>query len=157
MSRLIGISTNLAAFLDMIAVSEGTARYGKDDGYNVIVGGTLLLSYDDHPRRLIALPSLGIKSSAAGRYQFIKRTWDGLAQRLALPDFSPTSQDRAAIELLRRCKALDLIERGQFARAVTACRLVWASLPGAGYGQHENNLERLTDAYTKAGGQLALA
>jgi muramidase (phage lysozyme) len=58
----------------------------------------LFTSYVDHPRKLISLPKLGIKSSAAGRYQFLLSTWDDLHTRLGtrvLPDFSPESQDRA--------------------------------------------------------------
>ena len=46
------MSPNLKAFLDMIAVSEGTAGKGND-GYNVIVAGNLFDSYDDHPRKLV--------------------------------------------------------------------------------------------------------
>jgi muramidase (phage lysozyme) len=32
---------------------------------------------------------------------------------------------------------------------------IWASLPGAGYGQHENRMDVLADAYERAGGQFA--
>ena len=38
------MNRNLKAFLDMIAVSEGTQDHG-DDGYNVIVGGDLFEGY----------------------------------------------------------------------------------------------------------------
>ena len=34
-------------------------------------------------------------------------------------------------------------------------RKLWASLPGAGYGQHENSYDKLLAAYLKAGGELA--
>ena len=75
---------NVCAFLDTLAVSELGARLlaVSDDGYNVLVGSTwshphLFASYADHPRTLVPLPNLGIKSSAAGRYQFLERTWDG--------------------------------------------------------------------------------
>ncbi len=63
------MTPNQKAFLDMISISEGT--YGKgDNGYNVIVGGALWEhGYADHPRVLVDFPKLGIKSTAAGRYQ----------------------------------------------------------------------------------------
>ena len=67
---------NVCAFLDLIAWSEGTdngRQPTKDRGYDVVVGGGLFDSYDDHPRRLISLPALGIKSTAAGRYQILSR------------------------------------------------------------------------------------
>ena len=32
---------------------------------------------------------------------------------------------------------------------------IWASLPGAGYGQHENKLDKLITAYKDAGGTVA--
>lgn len=150
----IAAHPNMLAFLDALAFAEGTAARG-DDGYNVMVGGELFTSYNDHPRRSVWLRRYGIHSTAAGRYQFLVRTWDDLVSRLNLPDFSPVSQDRGAIALVRQCRAVDLVEAGRFADAVQACRKIWASLPGAGYGQRELKLDRLADAYAAAGGALA--
>lgn len=150
-------SANVAAFLDMIAWSEGTdkpSQISLDDGYDVLVGGSLFTSYRDHPRKLISLPRLGIKSSAAGRYQFLRATWDALAAKLQLRDFSPTSQDRACIETLRTRGALGLIKAGRFEQAVEKCSKEWASLPGAGYGQHEQRIEHLREIYVAAGGKV---
>lgn len=144
--------TNLQAFLWMLRVSEGT---DGPDGYRTIVGGTLFTDYADHPRQLIALPRLGIKSSAAGAFQILRRTWDEIRASLDLPDFSPASQDAAAIALIRRRGALADVKAGRFAVAVEKCKKEWASLPGAGYGQHENTLARLQSAYTVAGGYIA--
>ncbi len=153
-SRLTGISPNLSAFLDMIAFSEGTPRYGHDDGYNVIVGGSLFDSYADHPRKLIELRP-GLKSTAAGRYQLLSRFWDVYKHDLKLPDFSPESQDKVAIQQIRECHALPLIEAGTFEEAVSRCRHIWASFPGAGYLQRENKLSDLIAAFVKAGGAIA--
>jgi len=152
--RLVGISTNLAAFLNMLAVSEGTAGHG-DDGYNLIVGGELFHSYADHPRTMVKLPRLGINSSAAGRYQVLKRTFDAYKVRLRLTDFSPVSQDQIAVRLIREQGALPDIEAGRIPAAIAKCANIWASLPGAGYGQHEHKLENLLAAYRQAGGNLA--
>jgi muramidase (phage lysozyme) len=150
-------SANVAAFMDMLAWSEGTdhpKQISHDDGYDVLVGGSLFTSYAAHPRKLIALPRLGIKSTAAGRYQFIARTWDALAARLGLKDFSPASQDRACIETFRTRGALALIKSGRFEQAIAKCAPEWASLPGAGYGQHEHAIEALRAIYTAAGGKV---
>jgi muramidase (phage lysozyme) len=148
------MQANEKAFLDMLAVSEGTYGHG-DNGYNVIVGGDLFHGYGKHPNVLVTLNKAGLKSTAAGRYQFLKRTWDALALKLHLPDFSPASQDLAALELIAECGASDDVRSGRFADAVYKCRKIWASLPGAGYGQHENSLESLESAYIRAGGSLA--
>lgn len=152
------MSPNLKAFLDMIAHSEiGAALLAKsDNGYNICVGSTvsdpiLFASYATHPRRR----DVALNSDAAGRYQLMGRYFRPYAEQLKLPDFGHESQDRIAIQLINECHALGFVEAGYFDEAVAKCRSRWASLPGAGYGQHENNLAVLRDAFTKAGGTLA--
>jgi lysozyme len=143
---------NIDAFLWSIRVSEGTDGL---NGYSMLVGGGLFGSFADHPRVLVDLPNLGIKSSAAGAYQILRRTWDDVRTVIGAPDFSPPWQDRAAVELIRRRGALADVRAGRFATAIDKCKKEWASLPGAGYGQHENSLARLQNAYVSAGGMLA--
>lgn len=145
---------NERAFLDMLAVSEGTYGCG-DNGYNVLVGGDLFHDYSHHPNVLVTLNSKGLKSTAAGRYQFLKRTWDSLALKLHLHDFSPASQDLGALELIAERGATGDVRSGRFANAVAKCAPIWASLPGAGYNQRENSLQSLEAAYIRAGGTLA--
>jgi len=151
-SKLI-ISANLNAFLDMLATSEGTIKRG-DDGYNVIVGGTLFSPYAEHPNVKVDLGS-GLISTAAGRYQFLHRTWIALAAQCGCADFSPVCQDTACIELIRQRFALDDVQAGRFDDAVAKCRNIWASLPGAGYGQRENSLDMLRGDYEDFGGTVA--
>jgi muramidase (phage lysozyme) len=149
---------NVLAFLDMIAWSEGTdhpRQPSNDDGYDVVVGGGLFLGYNDHPRRLVSLPRLGIKSTAAGRYQLLARYWDAYRKQLKLDDFSPISQDLVAIQQIRERRALDDIKAGRIAAAIGKCRNIWASLPGAGYGQHEHKIGDLLARFEVAGGVAA--
>ncbi len=151
-------SKNMRAFLDMIAYSEGTDKAGqptKDHGYDVLVGGGLFTGYTDHPRKVIKLPRLGISSTAAGRYQILARYYDVYKKQLGLPDFSPASQDKIAIQLIKECKAVDDIEAGRIESAINKCRSRWASLPGAGYGQHEHKIDVLVARYKMAGGVVA--
>lgn len=148
-------TANVTAFLDMLAHAEGTIRYGDADGYNVLVGGDTFDGYDDHPRQSVYLPAYGIRSTAAGRYQFLIRTWDDLAARFDLSDFTPASQDKGAVQLIQQCKALALVRNGQVADAIHACRTIWASLPGAGYGQREVDTVELVDVYEAMGGHVA--
>ena len=147
------MSPNLKAFLDMIAVSEGTAGKG-DDGYNVIVGGALFESYDDHPRKLVWIRP-GLASTAAGRYQLLKRYYDAYKKQLNLPNFSPLSQDLIAIQQIRERGALQDVEMGYITIAIDKVKNIWASLPGAGYGQHENKLDKLITSFINAGGTVA--
>jgi muramidase (phage lysozyme) len=143
-------ATNEKAFLDMIAFSEGA-------NYNTLFGGGTFDSYADHPRRVFSFTnSRGetLKTSAAGRYQFLARTWDDLARRLQLPDFSPASQDAAALELIRQRGATNDVQAGRVQAAITKCAPIWASLPGAGYAQPERKLPTLIAQYQAAGGNL---
>lgn len=145
------MSNNLSAFLKMIAISEGTQNIG-DNGYNVLVGGKLFHSYLDHPRIRVWIKRIKNYSSAAGRYQILARNYDFYKKALKLTDFSPASQDKIALEMIKEHDALPLIMMGQISEAIDAVKSVWASLPGAGYNQHENKLEYLIEEYIKAGG-----
>lgn len=148
--------SNRKAFLDMIAHSEiGPELLARsDNGYNVLVGGKLFKSYADHPRVVVKLSDT-LSSSAAGRYQVLARYFDAYKKILRLVDFSPASQDAIAMQYIKERGALGPIDSGQFVDAVSRCRNIWASMPGAGYGQHENSIDRLQAAYVAAGGTLA--
>lgn len=148
----------IKAFLDMIAWSElGEELLDlSDNGYNVIVGSTpsrpiIFHDYSDHPRRLITIRH-GLKSSAAGRYQILARIYDAYRQPLHLCNFVPDSQDRIAIKLITECDAIDDIIHGDIKAAIAKCASRWASLPGAGYGQHEHKISPLIEAFKDAGG-----
>lgn len=140
---------NVLAFLDMLAWSEGTSTIkSSDDGYNVLVGGTLFDDYSQHPRVLVPLPRYGISSTAAGRYQFLARTWDAIVKNYGFKGrFIPEAQDLAAIKLLKECGALPLIIAGRISEAISKAAPIWASLPGAGYGQREHKLAALLEIY----------
>jgi len=149
------INKQRTAFLDMLAWSEGTDKSGqptKNRGYDVIVGGSLFTSYADHPRQLIDLPRLKIKSTAAGRYQLLARYWDAYRKQLDLKDFSPASQDAVALQQIKERRALELIDSGNIRQAIDRCSNIWASLPGAGYGQYEHKIEDLLKKFREAGG-----
>jgi muramidase (phage lysozyme) len=148
------ISNNLHAFLDMLAWSEGTdngRQQTNNHGYDVIVGGSIFTDYSDHPRKLVTL-NPRLKSTAAGRYQILAKWWDAYRKQLGLKDFSPESQDAVAIQQIKERRALSLIEDGDIRQAIDRCKNIWASLPGAGYGQFEHKLDRLIAKFKDAGG-----
>jgi lysozyme len=158
---------NLRAFLRTIRHAEGTAGA---NGYRTMFGGALFTSFADHPRRAVQFRDGAgrlLWTSAAGAYQFMAvsplpsgsttkvDTWDRLKRKLGLPDFSPASQDAAAVELIREAGALPDVRAGRFDAAVSKVRRIWASLPGAGYSQPEKSITSLRTVYAQAGGTLA--
>ena len=144
---------NLKAFLKTLRFGEGTF---DDGGYNRIFGGSKFSSYADHPR--IMIRANGISSNAAGAYQFLSTTWDDLRNRYgadSLPDFSPKSQDRAAMFLLADNGALRNAINGDFEIAVNKVAHIWASLPGAGYNQPEVAMAKIKELYLKLKGEFS--
>lgn len=149
------MDNNLAAFLDMVGISElGAGLIAVSDrGYNVLVGSTakvplLFHDYSKHPH----IYNHDFNSTAAGKYQFIFPTWEDLRVRLKLPDFSPESQDKGCAELIRERNALTDVQNGNIVSAIGKCSNIWASLPGNSYGQHQNKVDALLTAYKNSGG-----
>lgn len=148
-NKMTTAEKNIMAFLTMIRYAEGTL---EQDGYRKLYGGGAFNDFTRHPNTKVT--KWGITSTAAGAYQILFGTWQELQQKLKLPDFSPKSQDTAAIELIRRRKALEDVLAGRFSQALTKCRKEWASLPGAGYGQNEKSASTLLAMYKMAGGNV---
>lgn len=157
---------NVCAFLSMLAWSEGTSTSPatKDRGYDVIVTGAdrvpeVFTDYSAHPfsrgRKSKRINSKGLTSNASGRYQFMLKDYAHYRSLLKLPNFGPLSQDLWAIQLIRERRALPLIQAGKIEDAIARVRNIWASLPGAGYGQPEHGLSDLLAVYRAAGGKVA--
>ncbi len=129
-------SANVKAFLALIKYTEGA-------GYQTLFGGEKFTSFDDHPRRAITktLGGKPITSTAAGAYQFLSRTWDECANACNLADFSPLSQDIAALYLIDRRRALDAVLEADWKTAIERCNREWASLPGSPYGQPTKTMD----------------
>lgn len=158
------MTANQSAFLAAIRHAEGTDQ--ALDAYRVCFGYRHTLeSFADHPTvtgewRGESIANLGpayngLVSSAAGAYQIIKPTWLALKAKLKLPDFSPASQDAAALELIAEVGASGAVARGDFQAAVYACNGIWASLPGSLAGQPQRSLSVLLGSYLAAGGSVA--
>ena len=159
---------NLVAFLGCIRRAEGTEQTA--DAYRVCFGYAHTISdlsghpaitgewggerlSDDMCRNAGFGP--GCISTAAGAYQITRPTWRRIAAKLGLQDFTPLSQDMAAIQLIRERGALADAQAGRFADAVRKCRNEWASLHGNYAGQGQRSLSKLAAWFTAAGGQLA--
>lgn len=153
---------NVRAFLWALRYGEGTQG---EEGYRTLFGGKLFLGadgvygtfddYSDHPRirTTLRLKKGGVlTSTAAGAYQFLSRTWDGVAKQYGLENFEPPTQDLAAIALIAGRRALDDVVAGRIEQAVMKCNKEWASLPGSPYGQPVVTMDEFKREYEEAGG-----
>jgi len=128
---------NVQSFLALIRHTEGA-------GYTTLFGGGIVENTEDHPRIAITrtLGGKPITSTAAGAYQFLSRTWDECVKALGLPDFTPASQDQAALYLIERRRALPAVLEGDWETAIERCNREWASLPGSPYGQPTKSMAK---------------
>lgn len=143
---------NVQAFLRVIR--EGETGQG-DDAYRTLYGGGRFDSFEAHPRR--AVTAAGLTSTAAGAYQFLSRTWDGLVRQYGFENFGPACQDEAAVALIAGRKALNAILDGDLASTLERCSWEWASLPPSRYGQHAMTAERVYATYDRWGGRYGPA
>ena len=151
----LALTPNMNAFLATIRCCEGT---NGPDGYRMLFGGDLFDSFADHPRVRVPFTQTDGKpnySTAAGAYQFLSRTWDRMAAKLGLRDFSPASQDAAAVELIRMQGAVDDVNAGRLQVALDKCAPIWASLPASTYPQPKRTYAFAERAYLNNGGTLA--
>ena len=153
---MVEINNQRKAFLDMLAWSEGIdngRQKTRNHGYDVIVGGELFTDYSDHPRKLVTLnPKL--KSTGAGRYQLLSRWWDAYRKQLGLERLPSEKSGRCGIAKIKERGALPMIDRGDIRQAIDRCSNIWASLPGAGYGQFEHKADSLIAKFKEAGGTV---
>jgi muramidase (phage lysozyme) len=134
---------NVAKFLAMIQAAEGSKGYAS--GFNNVP----LKSLDAHPMTKSTFKQTdGTTNSttAAGKYQFLGKTWTGLKNKLGLEDFSGPAQEAAAVELLREKGALDAIIKGDWTTALAKTGSTWASLPTSPYKQAKRSLDFVYNA-----------
>ena len=81
------------------------------------------------------------------------RWWDAYRKQLGLKDFSPKSQDAVALQQIKGVAA-PMIDRGDIRQAIDRYLNIWASLPGAGYGQFEHKADSLIAKFKEAGGTV---
>ncbi|EKN4689544.1 glycoside hydrolase family 104 protein [Yersinia ruckeri] len=160
------MNQNLKALGDMLAYAEGTSTHKltKCGGYDVVVTGIdrkpeIFADFSDHPfaggRQAKKINNKGLLSSASGRYQQLYRYWPHYKQQLNLPDFSPESQEKLLVQLLKERGAYQDVLAGRISVAVYKIKSIWASLPGSGHGQPEKSLSELLKVYQASGGTLA--
>ena len=136
----------------MVGGIDNGRQETRNHGYDVIVGGELFTGLLRSPRKLVTLnPKL--KSTGCRTLPASSRWWMP-PQQLGLKDFSPKSQDAVALQQIKERGALPMIDRGDIRQAIDRCSNIWASLPGAGYGQFEHKADSLIAKFKEAGGTV---
>ena len=147
---MVEINNQRKAFLDMLAWSEGTdngRQKTRNHGYDVIVSELLQLlrspSQTCHAKPKTQINRRRTRSC-------LPRWWDAYRKQLGLKDFSPKSQDAVALRQIKERGALPISSRGDIRQAIDRCSNIWASLPGAGYGQFEHKADSLIAKFKEA-------
>ena len=138
------------ALLNTIRFAEGTWKDGEDKGYRIMYGGGQFQDLSRHPEQVIVKR---YTSAAAGAYQFLPKTWKGVAKELKLSSFEPRHQDQAALHLVERRGALKEIDRqGLTKNAMAKLAPEWASFPTwtgrSAYGQPVKSHQELASFYS---------
>lgn len=125
---------NCIAYLALVRKLEGT---DGPEGYRKWIGHKLFTSYDKHPGRRYDIKLRDKKTgkiyhpSAAGAYQFLLATYLDFQTRKGLfPDFTPPSQDQAAVAYLKDLEAIGAICKGDLNKAYRLTCGTWSSIPG---------------------------
>jgi muramidase (phage lysozyme) len=151
--------------LDTIAYAEGTAGVSQN-GYDVLVGFGQIPAWtpnytSGHPNVAVYIDSINDYSTAAGRYQFLSSTWDGLK----LGNFNQVNQDKGGWQLIKntgftsqdatdayleaksqiQSNIIDVTANPKFLLFLDKTYKIWASLPN-GSGQ---------SGYTNQGGKYS--
>ena len=59
-----------------------------------------------------------------------------------------------ALQQIKERGALPMIDRGDIRQTIDRCSNIWASLPGAGYGQFEHKADSSIAKFKEAGGTV---
>lgn len=122
--ELLASSPTLRNFLNLIGWVEGA-------NYNIGFGNRTFNNFAWHPyqqsqfRIVDPVTKRPSTTSAAGKYQYQRGTWDRVARALGLKDFSPANQDIGAVKLLHDRGVLQDVLNGNIAKAVVNLRQEW--------------------------------
>ena len=150
---MVEINNQRKAFLDMLAWSEGTdngRQKTRNHGYDVIVGGELFTDYSDHPRKLVTLKpktQINRRRTLPASFPLV-----GCLPQAAWPErlLSEKSGRCGIAARFKERGALPMIDRGDIRQVIDRCSNIWASLPGAGYGQFEHKADSLIAKFREA-------
>ncbi len=142
------------ALHDSIAWAEGTRNHSQD-GYDVMFSFKIMNSCNKHPNQCLKFGSSC--STAAGRYQFLKGTWDSVKSANGLPNFEPESQEVGAKYLVSTVRHVTVpqgraMTATEFSNAMSKLSWEWASLPPGRYGQPNKSSSQMRNFYCNLAG-----
>ncbi len=148
------VSRYQKALHDSIAWAEGTRDY-SEDGYDVMFSFKIMDRCNVHPNRCLSYGSSC--STAAGRYQFLKGTWDSVKSANDLPNFEPESQEIGAKYLMNTVRHATVPQNrpmtaSEFSNAMSKLSYEWASLPPGRYGQPVKTASQMRNMYCSLAG-----
>lgn len=147
----------------MRTISASESNYSQP--YHVLYGGEYVSDLSRHPNRCVRItvgPNKGNCSTAAGRYQFLNKTWVKMAQRYHPQptglllwksySFEPEYQDRVVYAWLSdrqfwKADLAQMLRQGKVRQVLRMLSGTWTSL---GYGIETNSMSRhLPEIYEK--------
>ena len=116
-----------------------------------LVGGE---PFTDYPITLanLSLPTQNSNQQAPDATSFFSCWWD--AYRKQFTERLSEKSGRCGIAADRPWRFTYAIDRGDIRQAIDRCSNIWASLPGAGYGQFEHKADSLDCKFKEAGGTV---
>lgn len=153
--RAQGVVSNWQKALhDSIAWAEGT-RDHSNDGYDVMFSFKIMNSCANHPNQCLKFGSSC--STAAGRYQFLKGTWDSVKSAQGLDSFEPENQERGGAYLVKTVRKVNVpqtraMTASEFSNAMSKLSWEWASLPPGRYGQPNKSSSQMRNFYCSLAG-----
>ena len=136
----------------MVEGTDNGRQKTRNHGYDVIVGGELFTDYLITSQTGHAKPKTQINRRRTLPASFLlvdadrKQRWPErlLSEKLHF----------VALQQIKERGALPMIDRGDIRQAIDRCSNIWASLPGAGYGQFEHKADSLIAKFKEAGGTV---
>lgn len=134
----------------LMAIRGSESSLG-DNAYNMRYspkGGATFNDFSKHPQIYESVPwrTDGKKSDGSGAYQFLSSTFNPLAKKYGINDFTPKSQDKAAWLLAqidyKRKTGDDLqtdLEAGKIKKVSNALSGTWTSLPSGAESNKQTN------------------
>ncbi len=143
------------ALHDSIAFAEGTEDHSKD-GYDVMFSFKIMSHCRTHPNQCHRFGGSNC-STAAGRYQILKDTWDMAKNARNLTSFEPENQERAAMYLITNIRGVTVpqsraMTASEFSNAMSKLSWEWASLPPGRHGQPNKTQTQMRRDYCQNAG-----
>ena len=117
----------------------------------IVGAGELFTDYSDHPRKTCPL-NPKTNQQAPDATSFFPLV--GCLPQAAWPERLLSESHRTLWHCSRlRAWHFTMIDRGDIRQAIDRCSNIWASLPGAGYGQFEHKADSLIAKFKEANRQ----